>query len=106
MKCSCGVIWLTDSSFKRTLDQLYQRGVRNMSLSFVITSVAWPVVSYLFLFISVPYVFFITVLYQTGQFLCVLILCLLDLLIVYSMYNVYTTSGVLCKIFVVGGFKH
>lgn len=68
MKCSCGIIWLTDTSFKRTLDRLYQRGVRNLSLTMVITEVAWPVISNLFLCIVIPYVFFIGVLYTTGNY--------------------------------------
>jgi E3 ubiquitin-protein ligase MARCH6 len=66
MKCSCGIIWLTNTAFKQTLDQLYQNGVRNISLSMIIMQVAWPVISYLILFITIPYVFFISTFYMTG----------------------------------------
>ena len=55
MKCTCGIIWLTDTHFKRTLDAVYQRGVRNLDLTFVLSAVAWPVISKLFLFTALPY---------------------------------------------------
>ena len=61
MKCTCGVIWLTDTSFKRTMDILYQRGARNLQLIFVIREVVWPVVRNLFLCLAVPYIIFMGV---------------------------------------------
>ena len=55
-KCTCGAIWLTNGSFKRKLDQVYQAGLRNLNLTFVVKEVAWPVIVPLSLFITLPYV--------------------------------------------------
>ncbi|KAL5467202.1 hypothetical protein EMCRGX_G031401 [Ephydatia muelleri] len=66
MKCTCGVIWLTNISFKRTLDQLYQGGIRNLNLTFVLKEVAWPVIVFLSLCILVPYIILMGVLPQIG----------------------------------------
>lgn len=56
MKCTCGIIWLTDTSFKRTLDVMYQNGARNLNLSFVIKEIVSPVVCNLVLALAIPYI--------------------------------------------------
>ncbi len=67
MKCTCGIIWLTDTSFKRTLDVLYQNGARNLNLSFVIREVVSPVVSNLVLCLAIPYFIFMGVFRYLGK---------------------------------------
>ena len=68
MKCTCGIIWLTDTSFKRTLDIMYQNGARNLKLFFIIKEVVWPVVCNLLLCLAIPYVLFMGVLKSMGEF--------------------------------------
>lgn len=54
-------------SFKAKLERLYQDGLRNLELGFVVKEVAWPVIVPLSLFITVPYVIFIGVLPRLGE---------------------------------------
>jgi E3 ubiquitin-protein ligase MARCH6 len=65
-KCICGAIWLTNIRFKHTLDQVYQAGVRNLDLTFVCKSVAWPVIVILSLAITLPYITFMGLAPLTG----------------------------------------
>lgn len=65
-KCMCGVIWLTNIGFKQTLDQVYQAGVRNLNLTFVVKEVAWPVILWLSLSIAIPYILFMGVFHDLG----------------------------------------
>lgn len=67
MKCTCGVIWLTNTPLKRTLDTLYQNGARNLNLAFVVKSIVSPVVCNLILCLAVPYVSFLGVLKLMGK---------------------------------------
>ena len=66
-KCTCGAIWLTNVSFKTKLDRVYQDGLRNLNLTFVVRDVAWPVIVPLSLFITVPYVVCMGVLPGLGE---------------------------------------
>jgi E3 ubiquitin-protein ligase MARCH6 len=65
-KCICGALWLTNVPFKRTLDQVYQAGLRNLDLTFIIKDVAWPVITGLSLAIVIPYITFMGVFPLTG----------------------------------------
>lgn len=65
-KCICGAIWLTNIPFKRTLDQVYQAGVRNLDLTFIFKNVAWPVITTLSLAIALPYIIFMGLVPLTG----------------------------------------
>ena len=65
-KCMCGAIWLTNIGFKQTLDQVYQAGVRNLNLTFVVKEVAWPVILGLSLSIALPYILFMGVFHDFG----------------------------------------
>ncbi len=69
-KCMCGAIWLTNISFKIKLDRVYQDGLRNLNLAFVIKEVAWPVIAPLSLIITVPYVLCIGLLPGLGEWDC------------------------------------
>lgn len=62
----CGAIWLTNIGFKQTLDQVYQAGVRNLNLTFVLKEVAWPVILGLSLSIVLPYIMFMGVFHDLG----------------------------------------
>ena len=68
-KCMCGAIWLTNIGFKQTLDQVYQAGVRNLDLSFVVRKVAWPVILALSLSIAIPYIIFMGVCHDLGMYM-------------------------------------
>ena len=67
-KCMCGAIWLTNMRFKQRLDQVYQAGVRNLDLTFVVKRVAWPVIMVLSLSIVVPYIIFMGVCHDLGTY--------------------------------------
>ena len=47
--------------------QLYQGGIRNLNLTFVLKEVAWPVIVFLSLCILVPYIILMGVLPQIGE---------------------------------------
>lgn len=47
--------------------QLYQAGVRNLSLTFIVREVAWPVILKLSLCITIPYVVFMGLLFRLGM---------------------------------------
>jgi uncharacterized membrane protein len=64
----CGAIWLTNMRFKQTLDTVYQAGVRNLDLTFVVKKVAWPVIMVLSLAIVVPYILFMGVCHDLGTY--------------------------------------
>lgn len=66
-KCICGLIWLTDINFKHTLDAVYQAGVRNINVKFILKEVAWPVLSILSLCLALPYITFVGVFYSLGK---------------------------------------
>ncbi len=68
-KCVCGLIWLTESEFKHTLDSVYQAGIRDINLKIILLKIAWPVISILSLIIVLPYIFIIGVLQSYGQFM-------------------------------------
>lgn len=67
-KCMCGAIWLTNMRFKQRLDQVYQAGVRNLDLTFVVKKVAWPVIMVLSLSVVVPYIVFMGVCHDLGMY--------------------------------------
>jgi len=58
---------LTNVSFKAKLDRVYQDGLKNLNLTFVLRDVAWPVIVPLSLFITVPYATFIGLLPALGE---------------------------------------
>lgn len=66
-KCVCGLIWLMDFHFKHTLDTVYQAGIRNINLTFILVKVTWPVIAILSLTIAVPYIFFMGIMYSCGE---------------------------------------
>ena len=74
----CGAIWLTNMNFKQTLDQVYQAGVRNLNLTFVVKKVAWPVILVLSLSIVIPYIIFMGVCHDLGIYMYLLV-CILHL---------------------------
>lgn len=65
-KCFFGLIWLTDVRFKRTLDAVYQAGIRNINLTYILIEVAWPIITILSLVIIIPYVGIFGVLHYSG----------------------------------------
>ena len=85
-KCMCGAIWLTNMNFKQTLDQVYQAGVRNLNLTFVLKKVAWPVIRVLSLSIALPYILFMGVFHDIGIYQCACV-------VVYSNTKVPITKG-------------
>ena len=56
-----------DFNFKHTLDAVYQAGIRNINLVFILVKVAWPVISILSLSMTLPYIFFLGILYSSGE---------------------------------------
>lgn len=66
-KCVCGLIWLTNMSFKQNLDTIYQAGIRNINLTFIIINVVWPVITVLSLLVIFPYLFFVGLLHGLGK---------------------------------------
>ena len=66
-KCVCGLIWLTDMNFKHTLDTIYQAGIRNINIKFILIKVAWPVISLLSLCMAIPYIAFVGLFYSLGK---------------------------------------
>ncbi len=68
MKCACGIIWLTDTSFKRTLDTMYQNGARNIRLIFIIREIVSPVVCNLILCLAIPYIVLMGIIKHLGTF--------------------------------------
>ena len=75
-----GLIWLTDISFKHTLDTVYQAGIWNMNLTFICSKVAWPVISILSLIMALPYVFFVGALRLSGKLVSSCKLCVVKFL--------------------------
>ena len=52
--------------------QMYQAGVRNLNLTFVVKEIAWPVILVLSLCIAIPYVIFMGVFPLLGMWLTVI----------------------------------
>ena len=75
-----GLIWLTDISFKHTLDTVYQAGIWNINLTFICSKVAWPVISILSLIMALPYVFFVGILRLSGKLFSFCKLCIVNFL--------------------------
>jgi len=86
----CGAIWLTNIGFKRTLDQMYQAGVRNLDLTFITKEVAWPVILVLSLCIAIPYITFM------GLFPLLGVLSYQNCLLVYRFFFPFVLSLLLC----------
>ena len=70
MKCVCGIVWLTDTSFKRILDVMYQNGARNLRISFIVKEIVSPVVCNLVLCLSIPYVVLMGIVKHLGKLNC------------------------------------
>lgn len=66
-KCICGLVWLTDINFKHTLDTVYQAGIRNIDVTFILLKVAWPVISLLSLCMTLPYIVFVGIFHLLGK---------------------------------------
>ena len=50
--------------------QMYQAGVRNLNLTFVVKEIAWPVILVLSLCIAIPYVTFMGIFPLLGMMYC------------------------------------
>ena len=53
----------------RLATQMYQAGVRNLNLTFVVKEIAWPVILVLSLCIAIPYVIFMGVFPLLGMWM-------------------------------------